>query len=153
MKTVLLLAVSVTLSSCALPQGGMKRGLDGAAGQPAQQQYFVDETVDIVTDPPGAKIFVNDAFVGYAPVRADVRRTWRGDPRYQMTLDNVKIEARPVEAGQCAQSGVFGQGSVKSPRRCASAWPPAPPRPRCGPAERNKPLRAQLFRNNCQRTN
>ena len=130
MKIIMLIAVSVLFSACALPQGGMKRGLGGAVSQPAQQQYFVDETVDIVTEPPGAKIFVNDAFVGYAPVRADVRRTWRGDPRYQMTLDNVKIEALPVEAGQCAQSGVFGQGSVKSPPQvrfsmasCAAAAP------------------------------
>ncbi|MCX5791148.1 MAG: hypothetical protein NTY45_02865 [Elusimicrobia bacterium] len=133
MKISILLAVPALFAACAMPQGAMKRGAGepgGAAAQPAQQQYSVDETVDIVTDPPGAKIFVNDAFVGYAPVKADVRRTWRGDPRYQMTLDNVKIEARPVEAGQCAQSGIFGQGSVKSPPQvrfnmssCAAAAP------------------------------
>jgi len=133
MKIVMLLAVSALFPACAMPQGGMKRsvgGPGGAVSRPAQQQYSVDETVDIVTEPPGAKILVNDAFVGYAPVKADVRRTWRGDPRYQMTLDTVKIEALPIEAGQCAQSGVFGQGSVKTPPQvrfnmasCAAAAP------------------------------
>lgn len=137
MKLVLSIVVAALLSSCAMPQGGRKRGggvFGGAGAQQAQQQYFVDETVDVVTEPPGAKIFVNDAFVGNAPVKAAVRRTWRGDPRATMTLDTVKIEAQPVEAGQCAQSGVFGQNSVKSPPQVrfnmTSCAAPAPVRAR-----------------------
>jgi hypothetical protein len=107
-------------AACAIPQqGGMKRsgGLFGPAGAPAQprSQYVVDETVDVLTDPPGARILINDAPAGYAPVKAAVRRLWRGDPAYPMTLDTVKIEALPVAAGQCVQTGIFGQNSGRTP--------------------------------------
>lgn len=119
MNKVMVLGAVLMFSACAMPQGGMKRsgGLFDNLKQPAQQsqQYFVDETVEVITEPPGARILVNDASAGYAPVKAAVRRMWRGDPRYPMTLDTVKIEALPVGAGQCVQTGIYGQNSGKTP--------------------------------------
>jgi hypothetical protein len=84
--------------------------------QPVQQQYSIDEPVEVSTEPPGARIQVNDAFAGYAPVRTVVRRLWHGEPG-RMVLDTVKIEALPVAAGQCVQTGFFGQNSAKTPPR------------------------------------
>lgn len=133
MKNLVLAGAAVMLAACAVPQGGMKRadsGLFGNLAQPAQEaQSFVDETVEVVTVPPGARVQVNDGFVGYAPVKALVRRFWRGDPG-NMVLDQVKIEALPVAGGQCVQGGVFGEASRKVPApvrfnmtACASAQP------------------------------
>ncbi|OGS08191.1 MAG: hypothetical protein A2270_10185 [Elusimicrobia bacterium RIFOXYA12_FULL_51_18] len=121
MNKFFLLGFLLMFSACAMPQAGMKTGRRigalGAIAQPAQQpqQYFVDETVEVITDPPGARIQINDAFAGYSPLKAPVRRMWRGDPRYPMTLDTVKIEALPVAGGQCVQSGIFGQNSGRTP--------------------------------------
>ena len=124
------------LSACVMPQPGMQSSLFGAKFQPAvqqqrQQEYFVDETVEVLTEPPGAKILINDAAVGYSPVTAPVRRQWRGSPG-RMILDTVKVEAYPTGAGQCVQSGIFGQNSGKTPPQVSfdmaacSAAPPAP---------------------------
>ncbi|OGR44773.1 MAG: hypothetical protein A2X35_05605 [Elusimicrobia bacterium GWA2_61_42] len=134
MKNLTLLCAVTMLAACAVPQGGMKRsggvGLFGNLGQPAQEtQPFVEETVEVITSPPGARVHVNDGFVGYAPVKAAVRRIWSGTPG-NMVLDLVKIEAFPVAGGQCVQSGLFGQNNlqVQSPVRfpmtnCAATRP------------------------------
>ncbi len=143
MRIFILLIVSASFSACAIPQqGGMKGGLLGSMSRPVgmkrrqpqqpppESQYVVNESVEVITEPPGARIFVNDASVGFAPVKTEVRRLWRGDPAYPMTLDTVKIEAMPVAAGQCVQSATFGQNSGKTPPQvqfnmtaCAPAQP------------------------------
>jgi len=122
MNKIFIFSVVLTFSACMMPPGGMMKarkgggGLFGEMAQPVQQpQEFVDETVQVLTDPPGARIQVNDAFVGYSPVTTVVHRLWRGDPSYPMTLDTVKIEALPVAGGQCVQSGFFGQNASKTP--------------------------------------
>ena len=112
-----LLAVSLLfLAACAVPQGGAKRsgaGIFGTIG-PAADGPFADEIIEVITEPAGAKVQVNDDFAGYAPVRYNVRRLWRGEPG-NMTLETVKIEALPVAGGHCAQSGVYGQHNLKVP--------------------------------------
>ncbi len=122
MKNLVLMCAVGVLAACVVPQGGMMKkraggGLFGNIAEPAPQpqQYFVDETVEVITEPAGARIHINDAFIGYSPLKAPVRRMWRGDPRYPMTLDTVKIEALPVAGGQCVQSGIFGQNSGRTP--------------------------------------
>lgn len=140
MKNGMLICAVAALAACAMPPGAMvkKRGggsLFGNISEPAQQpqQYFVDETVEVITEPPGARIHINDAFVGYSPLKAPVRRMWRGDPRYPMTLDTVKIEALPVAGGQCVQSVMVGQNSGRTPPQisfnmtaCSAPAPAAP---------------------------
>lgn len=116
MKNLLLPVFLLFLAACAVPQGGAKRsgaGIFGTIG-PAADQPYVDEIIEVVTEPAGAKVQVNDDFAGYAPVRYNARRFWRGEPG-RMTLDTVKIEALPVAAGQCVQSGIYGQHSLKVP--------------------------------------
>ncbi len=116
MKNALLAASFLLLAACAVPQGGMKRsgaGIFGTIG-PAADQPFVDEIIEVVTEPAGARVEVNGDFAGYAPVRYTARRLWRGEPG-RMTLDTVKIEALPAAAGQCVQSGTYGQHSLKVP--------------------------------------
>lgn len=118
MRDLLLGCSALCLCGCAMPQpgasanpffGGMVKR-SAAAEQPSQQ--YVDEAIDVVTEPPGARIHVNDAFVGHAPVRYTVRRLWRGQPGY-MVLDTVKVEALPTAAGQCVHSGIYGEASTK----------------------------------------
>ena len=142
MKNLILICAVVVLAACAMPPGGMAQKRPGggslfwnvsqaAVEQP--QQHFVDETVEVITEPAGARIHINDGFVGYSPLKAPVRRLWRGDPRYPMTLDTVKIEALPVAGGQCVQSVMVGQNSGKTPPQvsfnmtaCSAAAPAAP---------------------------
>lgn len=112
------MTAALALAACAVPQqGGTKRAggasLFGNIGQ-APTQYFVDEVVDVATEPAGAAVNVNDVFAGNSPVRVTVRRYWRGQPG-SMTLDPVKVEALGSGPGQCTQSGLFGQGSQKAP--------------------------------------
>jgi len=147
MKRTFLPMIVLALSACALPQQSMMMKTGGRryapAPQPVQaQQYFVDETVEVLSEPPGARIQVNDAFAGYAPARAAVRRFWRGEPG-RMVLGMVKIEALPVAGGQCVQSGYFGQNSAKVPLQvsftmtdCPSAAAAVP----AGPAESAPPV-------------
>jgi len=116
MKNLLLPVFLLFLAACAVPQGSVKRsgaGIFGTIG-PAAEGPYVDEIIEVVTEPAGAKVQVNDDFAGYAPVRYNVRRLWRGEPG-RMTLDTVKIEALPVAPGHCAQSGIYGQHSLKVP--------------------------------------
>lgn len=144
MKNLIVMCAVVMLAACAMPPGGMMKkragnvGLFGntaeAAPQPPQQQYFVDEALEVITEPAGARININDAFVGYSPLKAPVRRLWRGDPRYPMTLDTVKIEALPVAGGQCVQSGIFGQNSGRTPPLPRRPRPPRSRLPRLRPA-------------------
>lgn len=131
MKAPLLTVLMLVLAACAVPQAGMKRsggGIFGTIG-PAADRPFVDEIIEVVTEPPGARIQVNDDFAGYAPVRYNARRLWHGEPG-SMVLDTVKIDALPVAAGQCAQSGTYGQHNLKVPfpvrftmTSCAAAQP------------------------------
>ncbi|MDA8130911.1 MAG: hypothetical protein M0011_05340 [Elusimicrobia bacterium] len=120
MRTALSLFSLLCLSACAMPQPG-RYGASPAAkkplpfmSQPQESAPYVDETVDVASEPPGARIQVNDGFAGYAPLRYRVRRLWRGQPG-MMTLDPVKIEALPVAAGQCVQGGFYGQGNQRVP--------------------------------------
>jgi hypothetical protein len=122
MKHLLLALAAVALCACAMPQGAAKGGNPWAglgakrtmaAQQPAAPSY-VDEVIDVVTEPPGARILVNEAPVGTSPLRYSVRRLWRGQPGY-MALDTVKVEALPTAAGQCVQTGIYGQGATKVP--------------------------------------
>ncbi|HBW22762.1 MAG: hypothetical protein A2X28_05170 [Elusimicrobia bacterium GWA2_56_46] len=123
MDKIILLGIALVFSAaCAMPQGGMvkkRRGglFDGIGQESAQQQAqpSVDETFEVITEPPGARIMVNNANYGNSPVRVTVRRMWRGDPNYPMILDTVKVEAFPVESGQCVQTGIFGQNAAKTP--------------------------------------
>jgi hypothetical protein len=115
MRNLMLAAAVTLLAACAIPQGGM--GVKRVGGSPFMQVEtgpFVEETVEVVTFPAGAQVQVNEGFVGYAPVKALVRRYWRGQPG-SMVLDQVKIEALPVAAGHCAQGGYFGTNSTKVP--------------------------------------
>ncbi len=133
MKNIFILAAVLILCGCAMPQAGIKPGgglikKRSAESQP-QSRNYVDETVDVITAPSGARIQVNGSSAGYAPVSVPVRRLWRGEPG-RMVLDTVTIEALPTGPGQCAQSGIFGEGSrkVASPVRfnmadCSAAQP------------------------------
>lgn len=128
MYNITILGVMIVFfAACAMPQGGMMMKRKGGGGmfnsigqQPAQQaqpaaQTFVDESFEVVTDPPGARIMVNNTNYGNSPVQVVVRRLWRGDPNYPMTLDTVKVEALPVVAGQCIQTVVYGDKAGKTP--------------------------------------
>lgn len=120
MKTLFIALAASALCACAMPQPGMRgQGFLGAAFSPSpaaaeSAEDYVDESVYVITEPAGARIHVNDVFAGYAPVRYDVRRFWRGDPGH-MVLDSVKVEALPVAGGQCVQSGIYGGGSNRVP--------------------------------------
>ena len=135
MKNLILAGTVAMLAACAMPEGGMHRksgggNLFGSMASPAQgSRPYVDETVQIVTDPPGASVQVNDGVVGNSPASVVVRRYWNGEPG-SMVLDTVKIDVFPAMDGQCAQSGVFGEGSRKLPvpvrfsmTNCAAAAP------------------------------
>jgi hypothetical protein len=117
MKKLALFAMAVLFSACAMPQGGTKKsggGLFANLAQPAQTDQFVDEAVEVVTDPAGARVQINGGLIGFSPVKASVRRYWRGAPG-NMTLDAVTIEAQAAAPGQCDQAGIFGEGSRKVP--------------------------------------
>jgi len=122
MKHLCLVLAVAPLFACAMPEGAMKGGNPwagfGAKRTPAAQQpaapAYIDEVIEVVTEPPGARILVNEAPVGTSPLRYTVRRLWRGQPGY-MALDTVKVEALPTTAGQCVQSGIYGQGATKVP--------------------------------------
>jgi len=122
MKHFPLVLSLAALCACVMPEGAMKGGNPWAAfgakrtvapQQPAAPDY-IDEVIEVVTEPPGARILVNEAPVGTSPLRYTVRRLWRGQPGY-MALDTVKVEALPTAAGQCVQSGIYGQGATKVP--------------------------------------
>lgn len=115
MKNLMLICAAAILSACVMPEGGMKISQSPLMTKLTQaDRQYVDETVEVVTVPAGARVQVNDGFVGYSPVKAVVRRYWNGEPG-SMVLDTVKIEALPVQDGQCAQGGTFGDGSRKAP--------------------------------------
>ncbi len=116
MKKLALLAAAVMFSACAMPQGGMKKSGGGMFAKPAQQEtlQYVDEMVEVVTEPAGAAVNINDTFAGNAPVSMSVRRYWRGRPG-MMVLDPVKVEALSSGPGQCTQRGLYGAGSAKLP--------------------------------------
>ena len=118
MKKLALLGMAVLFSACAMPQGTVHKkgggGLFSNLSQPAQTDQFVDEAVEVVTDPAGARVQINGGLIGFSPVKTSVRRYWRGVPG-SMTLDAVTIEAQAAASGQCDQSGIFGEGSRKVP--------------------------------------
>lgn len=124
MKKLLLPLAAAGLCACAIPQPGMYGsspyggfGMKRALAEPPQQEAaaaYVNEVIDIATEPPGARILVNDVPAGNSPLRHTVRRLWRGEPPY-MALDTVKIEAFPVTGGHCVQSGIYGQNNLKVP--------------------------------------
>jgi hypothetical protein len=141
MKKIILVGSLLTFSACAMPQqwgartpGAMKKTSPQEAPQQEPQQ-FVDESIEVVTDPPGARILVNGSSAGYAPVTVKVRRLWRGGSGSPMMLDTVRLEAIPVvEDGQCAQISILGAGAAKTPaqvrfdmRLCGGT--PAQPQP------------------------
>jgi len=119
-RNLLFAAALAVLSACAVPPHGtygrsMYTGLGkkGAPSlEPQQNDKYVMETVEIVSQPPGARIHINDALAGYAPVTGPGLRYWRG-PAGAMVLDTVKIEALPTAAGQCVQGGIYGHNNVK----------------------------------------
>lgn len=139
-RTIAAIMAAAALAACAVPDGAMKGSslLSGTAvrrAAPAQalpDQYVV-ESVDIISEPPGAAIMINGASVGNAPLGAvALRRYWRGQPG-AMVLDTVKVEAFPTAAGQCVQGGIYGQNNskVQSPLRfvmtnCVTYAPPQP---------------------------
>ena len=119
MKNIMLVCAAVLLAACAVPQGGMKRtagaSLFGGAepeNPPGESENYVDEVIEVLTSPAGARVHVSDSFAGYSPVKYSVRRFWRGAPG-NMTLDTVKVEALPVSGGQCVQTGFYGEASRK----------------------------------------
>jgi hypothetical protein len=118
MNKLVLLGMAVLFAACAMPQGSVhKKGggnIFGGLSQTAQTDKFVDEAVEVGTDPAGARVQINGGLVGVSPVKVMVRRYWRGDPG-SMTLDPVTIEALAAAPGQCDQSGIFGEGSRKVP--------------------------------------
>ncbi len=119
MNKFVLLAMAVVFTACAMPQQGAAKkrgggGLFANISQPAQAEQFVDEVVDVITDPAGARVQINGGQIGFSPVRSTVRRYWRGEPG-SMTLDPVTVEAQAAAPGQCDQSGIFGEGSTKVP--------------------------------------
>lgn len=124
-KNLLLVPALGLLCACAIPQPGMygnsvygglgaKRASPFMAPQQQAAPEFVEELVEVVTEPPGARIHINDALAGHSPLQYTVRRFWRGQPGY-MALDTIKVEALPVAGGQCVQSGVYGQNNQKAP--------------------------------------
>lgn len=117
MRKLLFAAAVLPLAACAMPQGGMMKQAGGSPFTkpgPQPTQYYVDEVVEIVTEPAGAAVNVNDVYAGNAPVKVSVRRYWRGEPG-SMVLDPVKVEALGAGGGQCTQGGLYGEGSQKAP--------------------------------------
>jgi hypothetical protein len=61
--------------------------------------------VEIISEPPGAKIEVDNEFVGVTPYSGDIKRTsapfgpWR----------SAQVNAYPAAAGQCTQSKLIEQ--------------------------------------------
>lgn len=115
MNKLALLGLVAVLAACAMPQGtAHKKGGGDLFGNISQPDQFVDEVVDVITDPAGARVQINGGLIGFSPVKSTVRRYWRGAPG-SMTLDPVTVEAQAAAAGQCDQSGIFGEGSTKVP--------------------------------------
>lgn len=146
MSRPILLLPLLCLAGCAIPQPGMygnspyggfgmKRAISAQQQAPAQE--FVEELVEVRTEPPGARVHINDAFAGYAPLQFSVRRFWRGQPGYQ-ALDTVKVEALPVAGGQCVQAGVFGQNNQKAPSPVSFVMTDCRPAPGQAPAGTSK---------------
>ncbi len=124
MKNTALMLAAALLAACAMPQSGTYGGLGAkkgfgfgakrAASAPEAQTGYIVESVDILTEPPGAVIHINGAAAGNSPVSAaPVLRYWRG-PAGAMVLDTVKVEAFPTAAGQCVQSVILGQNNTKA---------------------------------------
>lgn len=116
MNKLALLGLAVMFAACAGQKGGMKKQNGGVlpAAQQGQTEQFVDEAVEVMTNPAGARVQVNGGLVGFSPVKTTVRRYWRGAPG-SMKLDVVTVEVQAVESGQCDQSGIFGEDSRKVP--------------------------------------
>ncbi|OGR76280.1 MAG: hypothetical protein A2X32_05710 [Elusimicrobia bacterium GWC2_64_44] len=93
---------------------GAKRASPFMAPQQQPEPEYVEEMVEVVTEPAGARIHINDALAGHSPLQYTVRRFWRGQPGY-MALDTIKVEALPTAGGQCVQSGTYGQNNQKAP--------------------------------------
>ena len=66
----------------------------------------VTKAVEIISEPPGARIEVNNEFMGEAPLTINVRSTARG-----MFKENTIIRALPVRAGHYVQTKMFIDGS------------------------------------------
>ncbi len=117
MKKLVLFGAAVVLAACAMPQGTAKNTSNGGFfGQMSavQPDQFVDEVVEVITEPAGARVQINGGLIGFSPAKATVRRYWRGQPG-DMTLDAVTVEALAAAPGQCDQSGIYGEGSRKVP--------------------------------------
>lgn len=101
-RTVLGVA-TIGLSEMAIDDEGKKKDWkDACTGK---------HSIEILTEPSGARIEVNDEFLGEAPLTATVAR---GCSAY--SLNAVTIRALPREAGHCTQ-GKFISSSDSVPRK------------------------------------
>jgi len=73
------------------------------------QQEF--RTIEIISDPPGAVIEVNQDYVGKAPCTIEVRSSWEGTFKRLRTT----IAAIPTKPGQWRQEKSFWGGSSVNP--------------------------------------
>ena len=73
--------------------------------------YNTPETIEIVSEPSGARIEINDDYLGEAPLTTHFARGG-----YHGNANPLKINAMPVRPGDCMQSKLIPE-DVKAPRR------------------------------------
>ena len=104
MKTLIYLLILITI-------------LAGCITTPPKIQVVsgpTEKSTEIISDPPGARIEINNEFVGETPLFVEIRRycnDWTG-----AEYCNVIIKATPKEKGQYTQSKYFDY-SIKIPKR------------------------------------
>jgi len=76
--------------------------------QPASYQPPTNKKIEIISEPPGARIEVNNNYVGDAPITITLQED--GD---EFTRNTV-IRASPTEAGDYVQTKFFYAGKVTS---------------------------------------
>jgi len=72
----------------------------GGPSDPIHQTTLMTE---IISDPPGAKIEINDEYVGETPLTIHIKRIYASDGYGGGSWGIVQIKANPVLAGQYVQ--------------------------------------------------
>jgi hypothetical protein len=102
MKTVSAIIITALfgLGACSNPS---PQYYGAAALNSATPQASVTKTIQILSEPPGARIEVNYDYIGNAPCSVEIRCNTRG--RF---LENTVIRALPVEEGYTQTKAFIG---------------------------------------------
>ena len=101
--------VSVALISCTQPSAA-PRYTSTAAPRPLAPPLPLTKTIQILSEPPGARIEVNDDYIGEAPCSAQVRCDSEG--RF---FETTRIRALPVGYGYTQGKYFSGYGQMNNP--------------------------------------